>query len=419
MSIFKRYFFLLVSIIIPFQSWAVLLIGVGKSDITPPIGTPSAGYADRRGEGMEGVHDPLLAVALFIDTGEKKIAFCSVDHLGFTYEMAQQIAQQIHALPQLTDCEVYISSSHTHSGSGAYLSIPKFGETLAGSYSSELTLATIAKTVNAIVQASQNAIPAKIGVGITKVEGLSQYRGSWPVNVEPLKDVAIIKVVKEDETPLAVLFNYPVHPTILKSQNRLFSADFVGYARNHLQKELGGEVQPLFINGAQGDIAPTILNETDRFIACEKLGTALAESVAKVWEEIKTTAALSIQTEKFSYAFEPKATPGGLQLPLKRYESEINLIVFNQEHAFLTIPGELSCIYDKLLKRVGKQLGYSHVSIFGLTNDAHGYIITPEAWSHKTMESNLSFGGENYGELVFYRTAALLQNLAPAPLMSK
>lgn len=39
------------------------------------------------------------------------------------------------------------------------------------------------------------------------------------------------------------------------------------------------------------------------------------------------------------------------------------------------------------------------IPIFGLTNDAHGYIIAPDSWRHKTMESELSFGGEDYGDI--------------------
>ena len=59
------------------------------------------------------------------------------------------------------------------------------------------------------------------------------------MDIAPLRDVTVIKVTKQDHTPLAVLFNYPVHPTLLNSQNRFFSSDFVGYARDHLQSLLG------------------------------------------------------------------------------------------------------------------------------------------------------------------------------------
>lgn len=91
----------------------------------------------------------------------------------------------------------------------------------------------------------------------------------------------------------------------------------------------------------------------------------------------------------------------------------MNLIVLNRSHAFITIPGELSCLYDEKLKEFGNALGFTHVSIFGLTNDAYGYIILPESWRNKTMESGLSFGGENYGELTEKRAEILLKAYKP------
>lgn len=400
---------LFVAIFAPVFAIASIHVGIGKTDITPPTGTPSAGYAERKGGAMKGTHDPLFAIALFINNGEKKIALCSVDHLGFTYDMVQAITEQVHKQAELSNCEIYIASSHTHSGGGAYLNIPVLGESLAGPYSAEVTSFYVERTVAAILQASKNQVLAKIGIGYGKAENLSKYRGMWPKDVSPLQDVSVIKVTHLDGTPLAVLFNYPVHPTVLKSQNRLFSSDFVGYARDHLQTILGPNLQPIYFNGAQGDIIPVIFNDEDRFASCANLAKSLAETVTDIWKNTNTSDTLDIATEKDSYAFKPQETPFGLSLPLDIYKSEVNLIVINHEHAFVTIPGELSCLYDKRLKDVGNKLGFAHVSIFGLTNDAHGYIILPEAWEHKTFESVLSFGGKNYGEQIEARATSLLK----------
>lgn len=400
-------------IALPTIIFANINVGIGKTDITPSIGTPSAGYTERKGEGMQEVHDPLLSIALFIDNGERQIALCSVDHLGFTYEMVQEIIQKIHSYPELKECEVFIGSSHTHSGGGSYLNIPVLGASLAGTYNPQTTQFYIDQTVEAILQAYHHQTPAKLGIGYGKAKTLSQYRGLWPEDIIPLDDVTIIKVTHLDGTPLAVLFNYPVHPTVLKSQNRLFSADFIGYARNHLQSSLGSNVCPIYFNGAQADIIPVVFNENDRFDACDDLGKSLAETVKKIWDETATEDSLRIDTQKDSYAFKPQATPFGLALPVDVYKSEMNVIVFNQTHAFITIPGELSCLYDRRLKDMGNRLGFSHVSIFGLTNDAHGYIILPESWQHKTFESGLSFGGENYGEITEKRAETLLNTFSP------
>ncbi|MFN0065397.1 MAG: neutral/alkaline non-lysosomal ceramidase N-terminal domain-containing protein [Chlamydiales bacterium] len=414
MKIVARYFCFLFVLALPAIGLAAVNAGIGKVEITPPIGTPSAGYIERKGEGMEGVHDPLLAIALFIDNGEKKIVFCSVDHLGFTYDMVQEITKHIHTHPALEECEVFVGSSHTHSGGGAYLDLPVLGAILAGNYDANATRAYIDKTCDAILQAYQHQTPAKIGIGYGEATPLSQYRGLWPKDITPLNSVTVIKVVHSDGSPLAILFNYPVHPTVLKSQNRLFSADFVGYARDYLHTSIGFDVQPIYFNGAQGDIIPAIFNEEDRFDACDQLAKSLAKTVKAIWETTDTSDTCQIATQKESYSFKPQPNPFGLTLPVDLYKSEVNVITLNKLHALITMPGELSCLYDKNLKAVGKKLGFEHVSILGLTNDAHGYIILPESWQHKTVESGLSFGGENYGDTMEKRAEHLLKNQTSA-----
>lgn len=380
-----------------------LEVGIGKAEITPPIGTPSAGYPTRMGKGMEGVHDPLTALALVIDNGQKRVAFCSVDHFGFTYEMVQEIRRKTRSYPELAHCEIYIGSSHTHSGGGAFLNIPIVGKLLAGDYRPEIARFYVDRTVQALREASQTLQPARIGIGYGEAAELSIYRALWPEGIQPLKQVMILKVTDLAGIPLAVLFNYPLHPTFLGADNLQFSADFVAYARDRLQSLLGSSVAPIYFNGAQGDIIP------NRTTDCAAAGKSLAETAYAIWCATGTEDQLKIDTFREAYSFQPQATSQGITLPVERYDSEINVILLNQQHALVTIPGELSCIYDRRFKAIGETFGLSHVSIFGLTNDAHGYIITPESWEHKTYESRLSFGGMRYGERVEEMVFNLLQ----------
>lgn len=387
---------------------AAIKAGVGESVITPPIGTPSAGYAVRKGEGMNGEHDPLLATALYIEA-DKKVVFCSVDSLGFTHAMTKEIIGRVKRLPGQEKTLILIGSSHTHSGGGAFLDIPPIGEVLAGRYDPQITQFYIDKTVEAIEQAVTKTQDARVGIGYGEAY-LSKYRGAWPENVKPIPEVAIIKVETEEGHPLAVLFNYPMHPTVLGADNKLFSADFVEFAREAIQESLGHEVKALYFNGAQGDIIPDIREST--FAIADKVGTALGNEVVSVWRKTVTEDTLTINSASQFYNLEPKPTPMGLKLPIKEYSSELHALVLNKKYAFVTMPGELSCLYDSALKAKGKELGLSHVSILGLVNDAHGYIITPDSWRHKTQESDLSFGGENYGDEMFERASSLLESAA-------
>jgi len=74
---------------------------------------------------------------------------------------------------------------------------------------------------------------------------------------------------------------------------------------------------------------------------------------------------------------------------------------------------ELSCLYEERLNQFAREQGYEDLTFFGLTNDAHGYIIPQESWHHGNKESHLSFGGERYGEIIEKMIQDLLSKMAP------
>ncbi len=391
---------------------ADIYVGFGTRDITPPKGTPSAGYQKRHGQGMVGTHDPLLASALALKTDDNFVVFCSVDHLGYLYGMTQAVMEQVHAVPGLEMCEIYLGSTHTHSGGGAYINIPGVGENIAGKFDSKVTQLYIDRAAEAIIASTQKMQRAKVGIGYGNAKWLTCYRATCPEKAEPLGDITVIKVTSLDDQPLACLFNFAAHPTLLTWQNRLFSADFVGDARGAIKNQLGKSMFTLFFNSAQGDINPAHTFEKVKLLPFDKtarMGRALAKQVVHTWNKTPTFPNLSIKAVKLPYTFAVKQHDTAVSIPIENYRSEINLLVFNKRHAFVTIPGELSCVYNHRLKAFAKEKGFANISILGLTNDAHGYIITPEAWSRHTSESFECWGGENYGERVELRVKRLFE----------
>lgn len=397
---------------------AELWAGTGVGDVTPPVGTPSAGYGDRLGRGMEGIHDRLLATALLLDNGVEKIALVGVDHLGFDHGMVEEVRRRVHGRPGLEEWTVYVGSSHTHAGGGAYLDVPLVGERLAGKYDADRRQLYIDGTAQAILEAASSLAPARIGIGYGSAPELNAYRGDWPPGVEPGADVAVVKITTPGGAPLAVLFNFAAHPTVLPGrENMLFSADFVGYARTHLRRILGDGMLPIFFNGAQGDVSPRPPSGDEMFERCEAMGRALAREVGEVWRRTQTFEDVTVQELRHTYELEVRPTSAGILIPGERRSTEIGLLTFDldgKRHAFLSIPGELSTIYDADIERFARWLGYEQVSILGLTNDAHGYIITAESWRHRTYESTVSFGGELYGDSIESLAYALLHALEPA-----
>ena len=394
---------------------AELQAGVGIADITPPLGTPSAGYGDRRGAGMEAVHDPLLATAVAIDDGETRVVLVGVDHLGYDHEMVDAVVAAVADRAGGDAVEIFLGSSHTHAGGGAYLDIPGLGEVLAGKFDPTARQLYVDGAAEAVVAALASLEPARIGVGYGRAEGLSRYRGDWPPNVETVDDVAVLKLVRPDGSPLAVWFHYAAHATVLPGAgNMSFSADFPGYARAALEEHLGDGVVAVYFNGAQGDVSPAPPHGDDMWQRTEAMGRALAAAVLGVWERTATKDSVELRVLRRAYDLKVEPTSAGTRLPFPTRPSELGLLVVDGVHAFVAVPGELSCIYDADVKRFGGWLGYAHTTVLGLTNDAHGYIITPEAWRHRTYESTVSFGGETYGEWVKSTIYALLHALEPA-----
>lgn len=399
------------------QSQNSLMAGVGKANITPPIGTPLAGYGARRGAGSTGVHDPTEARALIIDNGVEKIAFVSVDHLGFDHGMVERIraiaAEAAHILPD----HIFVMSSHTHSGGGAYMEmLPLLANVLAGKFDPKVRSLYEEKTAEAIIAANKTLKPVRIALGSGEARGISRFRSTWPPDGPVDPEVGVIRVDSiATGKPLAVLMNFAAHPTVLGPENLTYSADFVGYARNTLERMIGGDVMAVFANGAQGTIAPRAFLGADAWQRAENVGAILAAEVFKVTMMIKPQDSVDIKLVRAPLTLKlvpTTAFPPGMTYP-PSYDSEINAISFDNRFAFVAIPGELGSILNFQVKERGRLLGFEKTFLLGLTNDALGYIITEDEYRHKTYESSISLFGPTFGSFIANESFQLLEKLRP------
>ncbi len=392
-----------------FYLWGDVKIGVSSFDITPPIGTPSAGFQSRKGDGMIGVRDQLQANAIIVDNEESIIAFCSVDNLGFDRSMIKEIKAIVDESLHNKKINIIIGSTHTHSGGGAFLNYPLIGESIAGKFDAKIRNFYIKQTANAIIEAYNKKQIGKIGIGYGILEDMNQYRGKAPTNITPRKIITVIKATTLDDKPLGIIFNFACHPVILHDINKKFSADFVGSSRLIINEKLNNKIVSIFFNGAQGDVNPNskYTYKENYEQQCDIFGKQLAEKVYEIWNTIQTKENININYFSLEYSFDIKPTSQGLVLPIKIYNSEINFLVFDRKHAFLTIPGELTCIYDYKLREEALKY-FDEFSILGLVNDAHGYILVPEAWDVKSPETYISFGGREYGPYFYNLAQSLL-----------
>src|ERR1700693_2857677 len=96
--------------ILPIVSGAEYRAGVGRIDITPPIGHEMGGYSARK-HGSTGLHDPLYATVLVIESDDNIIALETCDLRSFVSTRVGEVARRKFGIRN-----TLIDVSHTHSG---------------------------------------------------------------------------------------------------------------------------------------------------------------------------------------------------------------------------------------------------------------------------------------------------------------
>ena len=248
------------------------------------------------------------------------------------------------------------------------------------------------RAAGAIRQALGSLQPARIRVATGAARGRIAYNYYAPDLYD--RRMTVLQAVNPAGQAIFTLVNYAVHPEVLGSGVGICSPDLVGPLNDKLEAELGGLA--LFMSGAQGGMVTAdnrILEEpTDAVRAywkdartwdeCLRIGHTMADEAMRI---IKT--AVVQEDPSLSCAASEVSLPITSDLiwtviqnsPLKypcnddrTVSTRINLVNIGNAQ-IVTIPGEALPNIGFYLKRNMKG---EHTLLFGLTNDAFGYILT-------------------------------------------
>lgn len=406
--------------LLPAVAFAAIEAGVAKTSITPPVGTPLSGFGARKGAPSIGVHDPLEARALALSTGGEKIVFVAVDHLGYDSKMVarlRSLASQSSGIPAE---RIFVMASHTHSGGGAYREGSSTSG-ISGKFDPKIRAFYEEQAAEAVRLAVGRMKPAKVGFGSGLLPGLSRFRSSWPPDwmpelrpVDPSLDVMRVDDASTGK-PMAVLFNFAAHGTVLPAENLRFSSDWIGYARTEIERLVGGDVMALFANGAQGTISPRPPKGREPFERAESLGTSVGIEAYRVTQMIEPKGELQMRFARTALPLKPQMREGAL---MGRdlgdsYSSEVAAVSFDNRAVIATVPGELSSIINQEIKQRSRLFGFEQTFLFGITNDALAYIVTEDQYRHNTYEGRVSFFGPGFGSLITNEVFQLLEKLSP------
>ena len=221
------------------------MAGWGRAVITPPLGTPLAGFGDRKGRPSTGVHDELFVKALVLSDGDSYAAIIGADMLIVPENVADIARARIAKETALKSGDILFNASHTHSGPGAFGPGP-VSKVFSGAYDKTVVDALAKAFADAVMQAFNALEPATLASGSLAVPGYIRNRAR-DAAVDPFLDYLRVQQADSDE---AYVVRYSAHPTVLGGHNMAFSAGFPGYLQRLIENEVGAFA--MYLAGAAG-----------------------------------------------------------------------------------------------------------------------------------------------------------------------
>ena len=384
---------------------------VTPDPLLPVSGGVGASHAVSRKEGELEVR------ALVFADGDTRVAIVSADFLGFPSQLGNKARAQVKDIPPQN---ILIGASHTHSAPDCY----GFADSTGHSDSDLKYLERVcAKMAEAINEAASRLQPVSLKIATGEAKGKIAYN----YYAEQLYDPRchVIQAIGADGKPLATLVNYAIHPEVIGSRQGILSPDLVGPLRERLQEKGGGV--GLFMNSAQGGMVTADNRapegkEHRTWAECVRIGALLADEALRIVQKapLQKTPKLFCVARTISFPVESpllrsvmKSSPLGYATnDPGRVTTQLNVVNIGNAQ-ILTIPGEALPNIGYYLKR--KMRG-EHNLLFGLTNDAFGYILAKVDWNSFKRYDYVSRTclGEMTGEILIEEALKLI-DASPRP----
>lgn len=370
-------FLCLLAASVPALRGQVLKAGAAVRIITPDPLLPVSGGIGKPKPAAEKKGD-LYARALVLEKGGTRIAIVSIDNLGWTAALGDRSRALIRDIPAEN---ILIGATHTHSAPDAYGFPDETGKSYADLKYLDRCVQLIADAVN---EAAMSVVPVSLKVAVGEAKGKIAYN----YYAEQLYDprCGVMQVLGESTgKTVATLVNYAIHPEVIGNDRGILSPDLCGPLCNRIEQKAGGVA--LFMNSAQGGMVTADVRlgngeEANTWEECLRIGNLLADEALRIiaGAEIQKDPALVCRSRRIEFPVDSEIMRYILKnSPVKmttvkdnRVSTRLNYLEVGPAKV-LTIPGEALPNIGFYVKRNMKT---PYPFLFGLTNDAFGYMLT-------------------------------------------
>ncbi len=404
---------------------AELQVGTGRRVITPnpllPVSGglgPTAPAREKQGE--------LTARAIVFRSGEASVAIVALDLLGFPSVLCDRVRAQV---PRIPAKNIMIGATHTHSAPDCY-AFPD-GQ---GGHTGDLKYmdSVCNKAAEALNEAIDQLRPGQLKVATGEARGKIAYNYYAPDLYD--RRMSVIQALTADGKTIATLVNYAIHPEVLGSGVGILSPDLVGPLCDRLEAEAGG--MAIFMNGAQGGMITADNRNLDRpkdalrgywqdsrtWDECLRIGHTMADEALRIVRDapVQHDPPLFCSSATVTFPVDNDVIWNVIRSSPLKYPhnpdhsiaTRINIVNLGNAQ-ILTLPGEALPNIGFYLKR---KMHGEHNLLFGLTNDAFGYIMTKvdfASFPRYDYVSRTSLG-EMTGEVLIEHALALVEQ-SPKP----
>ena len=247
--------------------------GWAARSITPPKGTPLAGYGGRRGRPSTGTHDKIYVKALAGSDNTDTAVLVGSDLLIVPENVADRVRVRVSQQTSLTANEILFNASHNHSGPGAFA--PGLASKLFnGPYDATIPAMLCTAFTEAIVEAYQSMSLARLAHGSVDVP---QYIQNRTRKEGPVDSELSYLLIEQDRGQRCYLVSYSAHPTVLGSDSMQFTGEYPGFLMRRITEKTGAEA--IYLGGAVGSMSHRAPQGETPLARCESMGTALADRV--------------------------------------------------------------------------------------------------------------------------------------------